>query len=423
MSKFILFFVLLFATLAPYSSHASTAQKGNAFSIAAVVNDDVITRYDVESRVHFMIATSDAGKSPNAAKQLYPRAIRSLIDEQLQIQEARRNNIEITNEEIEQAILTIEKERGKAAGSLTQHLQKNGVDRATLDLQIRAQIAWNKLLQRRVVPELRVSDAEIKREFEHDNQQKRRISEVRLAALILPVETPEEEASTQQLAANMAKALQGGANLQSVVTRFKAPKLVATSPSWIAKKQLDPAIANAIKPIQDNGVTEPVRTAAGYQIIMVQGQRIIDYALDAEVFFKEIILNLSPQADKIEVDVLMSIAQEIRKNPGQCGSKTIAGTTSLTGLDFDVNYTRTHFSALSPQISPLVRPLKVGQISEPFATPEGIRLLKLCEKTDIEASMKNKEPFMRKLKEEKFKLETLKYMRDLRRDAFIDVRL
>lgn len=402
------------------NTHSARAEN-NLFSIAAVVNDAVITRYDVENRIRFIKATAGIG---GTVESLYPRVIRSIIDEQLQIQEAQRNNINVEQSEIAEAIATLEKEKNRPAGSLKAFLQSKNVDIATLESQVRAQIGWSKLLQRQVVPELRVSDAEIEREMEHDSQQKRQVKEVKLASIILPVKRKEEDAAMHELGIKAVDMLQSGVELGKVAQQLKIPGKAIIPPTWVPLKQLSPNIGKAVSTMETGDISAPLPTPIGYQIILLKENRVSDHSAHAEVVFKEINLNLDADAQKAEVDILMNIAWGIRKHSGNCGVKTIAGSADLDELNFDVNHVRTNLSELSPQILPLVRGLKVGEVSEPFATPDGIKLLKLCEKTDNLATEKpDTEPFMRKLKEEKFKMNALKYMRDLRRDAFIDIRV
>ena len=71
--------------------------------IAAVVNDEIVSIQDLRERVRMVIVTSGLPNSPEVAQRLAPQVLRTLIDEQLQLQEAARLNISITEEELAQA--------------------------------------------------------------------------------------------------------------------------------------------------------------------------------------------------------------------------------------------------------------------------------------------------------------------------------
>ncbi len=69
--------------------------------IAAVVNDQVISLYDVDQRVDLFFATSGIEKSPEMTERMRDQVLRSLVDEKLQMQEATRVEIQIEETEIE----------------------------------------------------------------------------------------------------------------------------------------------------------------------------------------------------------------------------------------------------------------------------------------------------------------------------------
>ena len=145
--------------------------------------------------------------------------------------------------------------------------------------------------------------------------------------------------------------------------------------------------------------------------------------VDAEALFKEIVMRLRYDADLKEVDVLMGIARQVAKHPGTCAQKNVAGIDAFEDMDFKVNYTRTKFSLMSPEILPLVQNLSVEQISEPFAAPDGIHLLMLCEKIVLPTGQIDLKKTKEQLLEEKYQLEAMRSLRNLRREAFVEVRL
>ena len=85
-------------SIAPRPAMAQDIQR-----IAAVVNDEIVSIQDLRERVRMVIVTSGLPNSPEVAQRLAPQVLRTLIDEQLQLQEAARLNISITEEELAQA--------------------------------------------------------------------------------------------------------------------------------------------------------------------------------------------------------------------------------------------------------------------------------------------------------------------------------
>ena len=82
---------------------SSAASPGVRDRIAAVVNDNVITTLDIRQRMTLALLSSGLPESPEIEQRLLPQVLRGLIDEQLQLQEAKRLDITVTQEDIDKA--------------------------------------------------------------------------------------------------------------------------------------------------------------------------------------------------------------------------------------------------------------------------------------------------------------------------------
>src|SRR5437660_9143780 len=72
--------------------------------IAAVVNDDVISIADLSARMRLIISSSNIEDSPQTQQRIGRQVLRNLIDEKLEMQEAKRLNIIVSSNEIAEAI-------------------------------------------------------------------------------------------------------------------------------------------------------------------------------------------------------------------------------------------------------------------------------------------------------------------------------
>src|SRR5690606_24102976 len=89
------------------------------------------------------------------------QVLRNLIDERLQMQEAKQRNISVSKKDMSTAIESIEKQNNLPRGSFDEFLLKNGLPRDSVLDQIRAQIAWQKLVGRVLVPRVTVGNEEV----------------------------------------------------------------------------------------------------------------------------------------------------------------------------------------------------------------------------------------------------------------------
>ena len=104
-------FVLLRALLAGVVLTAALAAPGHAQSvqrIAAIVNDEVISAYDLEQRLRLILTSSGRDPSPDLMRQAQAQVLDSLVEERLQLQEAQRLNILVNDAELADGVRFIE---------------------------------------------------------------------------------------------------------------------------------------------------------------------------------------------------------------------------------------------------------------------------------------------------------------------------
>lgn len=391
--------------------------------IAAVVNDDVITSLDLEERRALVIASAGLEDTPQVRKRLTPQIVQNLIAERLQMQEAKRLSISITKQEVDAVIGNIEKQRGKPAGSLEKFLIDKGVEVREMREQMEAQLAWSKVVGRKLRRNVTVSEDEIARA--QQAQATLGEEQVRIAAISLPIVKPEDEAQVAALAKELQRQLDAGADFNALAGQLSNNPNVQLNPSvWVPERALEPSLVTALRGLKPGDKTPPLRSLNSYQIIqLLDRQTVKPTAGNTEVALKEILLAVEQdKVDVRELDAMMEIAREVRKNPGTCNESVVAGIEGVDPKTIGVKYVRTTLAAMAPEIRILVERLGVTEVSEPFATRDGVRLLMLCEKIELPSDLPDREKVRKQLFSQKLELEAEKHLRNLRRDAFIDIK-
>jgi peptidyl-prolyl cis-trans isomerase SurA len=418
---------------APIGAHALDALPTQPAGVAAVVNDEVITRLDLDQRLDMVIATTGMPNVPEARARLAPQVIRMLVDERLQMQEATRLGITLPESDLQQAVRAIEQQAGRTPGSLEKDMREKGVSLGSFYNQLRAQGVWSQIIGQKVRPRVRVSNEEAQREAARvaaslaagDGAQ-----ELQLMVLTLPVENgaqePKVKALAQQLAEDVKKGVSLGTLAQQLVnTGGPAP----TEGIWVKVSDVDPALATPLKSAKQGEVVGPIRMRAGYQLVQVMGTRTAKENVEempVEVLLKQILFALKPDSSKAEVDATLASAREVQRNPGTCASADVAGLNKedAAAMNMEASFLRTLLQNLPRGIQPMVKSLSVGTISEPFATPDGIQLVVLCERIEMPQPKPTVDEEVRnRIFREKMEREAMKYLRDLRRTALIDIRL
>ncbi len=399
-------------------------------AIAAVVGEEAISTYDVANRIKFIIATARLSGTPEVIERIRPQVMRSLIDEKLQLQEAARNNITISEGDIAEAIAAIEAQRGMAPGSIEKMLAAGGVPRATFIDQVRAQLAWSRLLLKKVRPQIKVSEEEVRlaaRRIEIPVAAPIR-QELKIAVISLPVTEPARAKEMQRMAEKLVGEIRGGASFEEVSRQFSSSAASAggkVEAFWVLPEQLDPNVARALAGATPGTITDAVATREGFTVIKVYDTRALggtEQEKHVEVEFKEILLKLKNDTGDQEANVMLDIGKEVAKHPGSCQEKGVAGIEALEDVDIMVEFRRSLVENLPPALKIMADNLNVGDISTPLASAEGIRLYMLCDKKEVTAPTPDKDRIYAMLMQQKMELGAQKYMRGLYRDTFIDVR-
>ena len=145
------------AALPPPSSQLPGKQPGTGgqpegsgaeMRIAAVVNDEVISVFDLLSRMRMVMISSNIQDTPETRQRIFSQVLRSLIDERLEAQEGKRRNITASDDEVNRALQQIETQNNMRPGQLDDFLKARGLEKSALVDQITTSIIWAKLVRR-----------------------------------------------------------------------------------------------------------------------------------------------------------------------------------------------------------------------------------------------------------------------------------
>jgi len=140
--------MLAAASLLAVSTAASAQQ------VVALVNGTPITNLDVEHRAKFIQLST---KKPASRRE----ALDSLIDEILEINEAKRFSIEAPDSDIENSYAGVATRMGIDKAKLTQLLVAGGASDDTLKRRLRAQLVWTNLVRGRYKSSMEVGDKDV----------------------------------------------------------------------------------------------------------------------------------------------------------------------------------------------------------------------------------------------------------------------
>ena len=393
--------------------------------IAAVVNDDVISVADVRSRLRMVMLSSNLADSPDTQQRVAAQVLRTIVDEKLQTQEAKRQNITATDEEINKAVAQIEKQNNMQAGQLDQVLKQRGIERAALIDQLTASIVWAKLVRRLVSQTNVVSDEEIdyalKRAAEAVNEPQSRVAEIFLA-----VDNPQQEAEVRNLAVRLSEQMHQGARFSAVAQQFSqsATAAVGGDIGWIRPEQLSPELGKAVAQMRPGELSPPIRTGAGYYLLLVLDRRLgrSPGPDDTLLHLVQIVFPLPVQAPEAMRRAAILEAQNAKTTAKNCEELLKIGKEK--GSPQLSSEGRLRVDQISSGMRNIVLGLEPGQASQPIVQKNGVGVIMVCEKAAPSApTIPTREEIGETLMRQRLETLARRYMRDLRRTAFVDVRL
>lgn len=245
--------------------------------IAAVVNDGVVSMTDLTDRLRLVMISSGLPDTPEIREKLSAQVMSALIEEKIKVQEAERLGLEVTDEDVQNGFATIAQQNKMEAAQFEQVLQQSGINIATMYQQIRAQIAWTKVVQSQLRPRIVVTDADIEEELNRLNRNIGK-TEYLVAEIALPVESAEAENKVKKLAENLIGEMRAGkAPFFKVAQQFsKAPGAPQGGDlGWIGAGQLPEELDQVLKTMEQGAISAPIRAVDGYHILLLRETREI----------------------------------------------------------------------------------------------------------------------------------------------------
>ncbi len=237
--------------------------------VVAVVNGDVIMMSELQENI--IIYRREAKAGPQDA-ELERFVLNRLVDHRLQVQEARREKIEITEEELRGVLDDFVRRNGGDREKLEAQLRVQGVTWDALRREMRDQLLAQRVRSRRVVRRAAVTEAEVDRYLAENRDKFEAGLRYRARHIAVTVDAPNVPAAWERAKAEvdaLVAALAGGADFAELArTRGKDP--AAGDLGWLARGELDAAFEAPLLRLAPGQVTAPIRSGAGYHLFKLE---------------------------------------------------------------------------------------------------------------------------------------------------------
>lgn len=413
------------APTAPAAAAAAPPAQGE--TIAAVVNDELISTYDLRQRLLLLLVQSGVQPTEAQFRQFQREALQRLVDEKLQMQELRRQEVErkipgklvATDAQVETALTRIAQGSNLTVDQLAAALAQAGVNIKTLREKTRADLSWERWIGGRYGQYVRIGAdqvaATVQRISEAASRPSYRVSEIFIDAARVGGQA-EALSGAQQLVTQ----IQGGAPFPAVARQFSAAATAAAGgdAGWLQETELEPPVLAAVQQLQPGQLSAPIPVAEGVYIIQLRDKRAGSAA--TLVNLKQAAVRLPAEASAADVEAARVKLADLRGRITGCADLEAKAAAAPGVISGDLG--EAEIGDLDAQFRDAAQRLAPNQVSEPIRTAVGLHLVAVCAKRTGGVAAPSADQVEDRLFQQQLAMASRRYMRDLRNSATIESR-
>lgn len=392
----------------------------------AIINGAVITGTDVDQRAALTAAFNQYNLdqlTPEQRNQLRFTVLRGLIDETLQVQEAKAHDITITDKELDDAFERVARNTGKSTPEFRTWLRSVGASERSVRHQIEGELAWQRYLRRKVEPTVNVSDEEVAGIIAR-LQAAKGTDEYHLREIYVSA-TPDRAQTVFASLQQMMKELQTGKAPFDYYARTyseSTTKGTGGDLGWVRGDALPTELATAAGEMQIGQLAGPIEIPGGFDVLYLVDKRKVLQSdpRDSRLSLKQVTVKFPAGTTEAQAQTRVADFAKVTQTIKGCGDvKKVADSIGAEVVDNDQITVRD----LPAPLQPVLLQLQIGQASPPFGSPqEGVRTLVVCDREAPASSLPSADQIQSQMEQSRVNLRASVMMRDLRRDAIIEYR-
>lgn len=397
--------------------------------IVAVVDSGVVLSSDIETRLNDLQTQAETrGNTIEITDELRQQVLERLILEQAQVEVAKRRGLQIDDARVNETLLQIAKNRDTDLLGLKNAIESEGKSFAVFREQIRRELLISAVRDREVRSRIRISDSELERFMETTGGQISTAPELLLSQIVVGLPnrpSPELIPQAEQKAVQIRDALLKGAPFGQMAVRYSdAPEASQGGDlGWRNILELNPVFADALADAKKNTLIGPIRSPGGFHLIAVRDRRGDQSVVITEYRARHILIK--PDAVR-SPEKAEALAQNVRRELLSSGdfaelARRFSEDPLSAAKGGDLGWVRA--DQLVPGFASVMTELPLNTLSEVTRSRFGFHLIEVLEtrESDIsEEQMKNRARQI--LTERKFSQELDSWLRQVRADAFVEIK-
>lgn len=410
------------AAFPAYAQPAQPSPQRPLDPVAAVVNGEIITRHDLDQRTKLALLSSNIPDVPDMRGRVVGALLRRLIDEDLKIQAATKEKVTVSADDITAQMSAIEQQNHLPSGGLVKLLSSKGIETEAMRQQVRAEIAWARLVHLVLIRRLHISENAVTTRLDAIRANLGK-PEYHAAEIFLSLEDMKNEAEVRDLAERLTEQMHQGAPFTAIARQFNQAGAADGDLGWLSEGMMDDELMAALSHLQPNEVTQPIKTTEGYYILTLLEKRKVGEGIGggATIDMMVIDLNSLPSASQAERDLQMQHLRETLAPAKNCDDLTNLGKQAPSASIHIVE--KLSETQIPTKVVPLIKDLQPGQISDPTDELKGRRFFAICARgTGISEGLPAADDIRHQMEDEQLELVARRYLLDLHGNAVVDIR-
>jgi peptidyl-prolyl cis-trans isomerase SurA len=401
--------------------------------IVAVVNSEPITNNEVRSRMtQFAQQLTQQGQPVPPGAEFSRQVLERLISEKAQLQLARESGIKVDDGAVDQAEQNVARQNQIDVAELRRRLAGDGMSLQTFREELRDQLMVTRLRDRELESRVKVTDLEVD-QFIKERASSNDLSSLELNLAHILVAVP-ENATEAQVAELKAKAQQFQQRARSGEDFIKLGREATeagrgtVSGGVVGLRTADrypPLFVQAVQALPEGGVSEVVRSGAGFHVIKVIEKRRggLPGATVVQSHARHILLRPSAQLSESAARQRLADFKK-RVESGQADFAQLAREYSQDASAAnggDLGWAAP--GMFVPEFEDVLTSLAPGQIAEPLMTRFGVHLIQLLERRQATLTLREQREVARNLlREKKLDEAYVQWAQEVRGRAYVEFR-
>lgn len=381
--------------------------------VAAIVNDEPITSFDLRQRTRFILITAGvANPSQDAIIAASQQALNSLINEKLQIQEAKKYKLTMSDAEVDRILTNQAKQNGATLDQFFNELRQAGISIQSYRDKTRAEVLWQRIVSGRYSSRVKITKEQLDDALARIQSSAYK-PQYQVSEIFIEVASPDEEERARLGSNTLVEQIRNGASFGRVAQQFSFSPSAATGGDlgWVVQGELRPEVAKIVDTIPVGQVSDPIAVQGGYMIVAVRNKRSGgNVSLNLDLRQLVVAENNKKGAKAIE---------DVRNQFKGCDSlKKLADKNGVTVNELG----KVALNDLSDEYKNLVENLPEGKVSNSIQNGANTEALVVCNREVTGEDIPSAQQLEDSMFDQELSLIARRYLRDLRREAAIVTR-